>query len=99
MQVRGFPLDCFGGDFEFGLVLLDICLFAGLIYSTVILLAKSIAFPSQPPPSCGKYQVGEYSPDCFSVTVPLVVAACRVAMDVAFTSTLHQTLIRHQLPS
>lgn len=47
-------------------------------------------------------QVGKHSTDCVSMTVPLVVAACRVAMDASFHPDDHfpsSPPLRHQFPS
>ena len=45
---------------------------------------------------------GNYSTGCICVTVPLLVATCRVAMDTAFYPDYHILVaptLRHQLPS
>ena len=60
--------------------LLCVCLLAGLEHDILLAVLKS--FPSLSPNS-GKYQVGRYSTDCINVSVPLVVAPIRVAMDMA----------------
>ena len=54
------------------------------IAQPLCLLHRKLVPPS--PPSSGKYGVGKYSTDCNSVTVPLVVATRRVAMDTSSRS-------------
>ena len=61
-----------------------LCLLACWL-SMASLLAIIESFPSQTPNS-GKYRFDKYSTDRVSVTVPLVVATCRIAMDTVTIS-------------
>lgn len=52
------------------------------ISSSFSLLNWYLLSPS--PPNSGKYQVGKYRTDCFSVTGLLMMATCWTAMDTSF---------------
>lgn len=84
MLVSGRPSDWFVGLTGSSLWLLPVRLLACLpLCSVATLFATLKSFP--PLPCCsGKYQAGKYPTDCISVTVPLVEASSRVAMDTSF---------------
>ena len=64
------------------------CVTVQLKNSKATLLAVLKAFPPSCPNS-GRYPIGTYSTDSISVTVPLVVAPHKVAMDIFFCADDH----------
>ena len=85
-----------GDELKFGSEFLVVALCLLACWPIATLLAKLLkAFPSLSPSisSSGKYQFDVIIPLILSVTVPLVVTTCKVAMDhpsALITSPFHQ---------
>lgn len=97
------PLDWFGGNLEFGREFLmgALCLLADLWYSHFACCIDYIFSCLHSPTIMVNIRVVKYSSDCISMTVLVMVAAQRVAMDTSCHDDRYPapSTVRDRLPS